>query len=198
MNDAAPQGRRERKKAATRRTILDAAVELFLDRGFDEVSVREIADRADVSPTTVFTHFPQKEALLFGDEVAQRERLVAAVRERPAGTSVSGALLDHYRAELAAMAAEPDGPRVLELMKTTPALTEYASQMWLRHEDALVAAVAQELGQAEPSGAVRAYVRFALQIPLLASDSPDPDAMLATGFRVLDDGWAATAPAPAS
>ena len=77
-------GRRERKKAATRASILEAATELFLARGFDEVSVREIADKADVSPTTVFAHFPQKEALLFYEEEEQRQRLVAAVRGRPA------------------------------------------------------------------------------------------------------------------
>lgn len=195
MSTTGSPGRRERKKAATRRTIVDAATELFLARGFDDVSVREIADQADVSPTTVFAHFPQKEALLFGDEATQRERLVAAIRDRPAGASVSAALRDHYRAELAGMASHPDGPRILELMKATPSLTDYASQMWLRHEDALVAVITDELGPTAPTDAVRVYVRFALQIPLLASDSPDPDAMLGLGFQVLDDGWAATEPA---
>ncbi len=189
MANADPPGRRERKKAATRRTIVDAATELFLARGFDDVSVREIADKADVSPTTVFAHFPQKEALLFDDEAAQHERLVSAIRDRPAGASISTALRDHYCSELAEMTSRPNGPRVLELMESTPSLVNYASQMWLRHEDALAAAIAQEFGQPEPSGEVRAYVRFALQIQLLASDSPDPDAMLSTGFRVLDHGW---------
>jgi len=108
---------------------------------------------------------------------------------------VSAALRDHYRAELAEMASHADGPRILELMKATPSLTDYASQMWLRHEDALVAAITEELGSAAPIDAVRVYVRFALQIPLLASDSPDPDAMVRLGFQVLDDGWVATAPA---
>ncbi|MFC8797555.1 TetR/AcrR family transcriptional regulator [Promicromonospora sp. NPDC057138] len=193
MANADPLGRRERKKAATRKTIVDAATELFLARGFDDVSVREIADKADVSPTTVFAHFPQKEALLFGDEATQHERLVSAIRDRPAGTSISTALRDHYRAELAEMASRPNGARVLKLMESTPSLMNHASRMWLRHEDALADAVAQELGRAEPSDEVRVYVRFALQIPLLASDSADPDGMLSTGFRVLDQGWDAYA-----
>jgi AcrR family transcriptional regulator len=193
MANADPPGRRERKKAATRKTIVDAATELFLARGFDDVSVREIADKADVSPTTVFAHFPQKEALLFDDEAAQHERLVSAIRDRQAGTSVSTALRDHYRAELAELTSRPNGRRVLELMESTPSLVNYASRMWLRHEDALAATIAEELGQPEPSDDVRVYVRFALQIQLLASDSADPDTMLSTGFRVLDQGWDAYA-----
>ncbi|MFE2143549.1 TetR/AcrR family transcriptional regulator, partial [Streptomyces sp. NPDC059456] len=52
----APTGRRERKKAATRRAIADAALHLFLERGYDEVGIREIADAADVSNTTLFKH----------------------------------------------------------------------------------------------------------------------------------------------
>ena len=58
MSQVDRTGRRERKKAATRASILAAAHALFLERGFDAVSVREIADQADVSPTTVFAYFP--------------------------------------------------------------------------------------------------------------------------------------------
>ncbi|KJK57800.1 hypothetical protein UK12_14285 [Saccharothrix sp. ST-888] len=58
----APAGRRERKKAATRRALADAALRLFLERGYEQVGIREIADAADVSTTTLFKHFPVKEA----------------------------------------------------------------------------------------------------------------------------------------
>ena len=57
-------GRRERKKAATRKSLADAALRLFLDRGYDQVSIRDIAEAADVSTTTLFKHFPSKEALV--------------------------------------------------------------------------------------------------------------------------------------
>ncbi|WP_433063053.1 TetR/AcrR family transcriptional regulator [Dactylosporangium sp. CS-033363] len=187
---AGPGGRRERKKAATRAAILAAALELFLERGFDAVSVREIADRADVSPTTVFAHFPQKEALLFYEEDEQRERLVAAVRDRPAGASISTALKAHYRSEFVAMWSGDDAElrrRVMALMEATPALQDYASRMWNRHEDALAATIAEEFGLVQPSDEIRIYARFALQIQLLVTSDTDP--MLEAGFRILDHGW---------
>jgi AcrR family transcriptional regulator len=182
-------GRRERKKAATRASILRAAQRLFLDRGFDAVSVREIADEADVSPTTVFAHFPQKEALLFFEEDAQRERLVAAVRDRPGG-SISEALKAHYRSEFIDMWTGEDGAlrsRFMSLIEATPALQDYASRMWLRHEDALATAIADEFGLPQPSDEIRMYARFALQIQLLVKSDTDP--MLDAGFRILDQGW---------
>jgi AcrR family transcriptional regulator len=107
MTDSPTLGRRERKKAATRAGILDAAVQLFLERGFDAVTVREIADKADVTPRTVFMHFPQKEALLFGDEDEQHKRLVEAVRDRAPRTTVSAALKLHYLAEISEMSSSP-------------------------------------------------------------------------------------------
>jgi AcrR family transcriptional regulator len=188
MSDIHHTGRRERKKAATRASILQAAYQLFLERGFDAVSVREIADQADVSPTTVFTHFPQKEALAFGDEDERHDRLVAAIRDRPPGSSISAALKAHYLAEITALAAEPQRS-LLALMQQTPALLEYAERMWFRHEDALIAAIAEEFGLAEPSDEIRFYVRFALQIQLNASRDSEPQNAIDAGFRLLDKGW---------
>ncbi|MEV0307913.1 TetR/AcrR family transcriptional regulator [Nonomuraea fuscirosea] len=189
MVDGMAVGRRERKKAATRAAILDAATALFLERGFDGVSVREIADQADVSPKTVFTHFPQKEALVFGDEDERHERLVAAVRDRPPGSSISDALKAHYLAEIAAMRTGPQR-RILALMEETPALIDYAEKMWFRHEDALIAAIVEEFGLTEPTEEIRFYVRFALQIQLSATHEADPETTVDAGFRLLDEGWA--------
>ncbi|MEU6730094.1 helix-turn-helix domain-containing protein [Nonomuraea wenchangensis] len=189
MVDAATAGRRERKKAATRAAILEAATTLFLARGFDAVTVREIADAADVSPKTVFTHFPHKEALVFSDEGERHERLIAAVSGRMAGTSISDALKAHYLSEIAALKSEPQS-QILALMEETPALVDYAEKMWLRHEDALVAAITEEFGLEEPSEEIRFYVRFALQIQLMAIREPDPAAAIDAGFHLLDKGWA--------
>lgn len=188
MVDGTGQGRRERKKAATRATILDAATALFLQRGFDAVTVREIADQADVSPKTVFTHFPQKEALVFSDESERHDRLVAAVRDRAPGVTISGALRAHYVSELAEMRSGPQR-QILDLMEQTPSLVDYAEKMWFRHEDALTAAIADELGLPQPSDEVRFYVRFALQIQLGAAREANPESSIDAGFRLLDEGW---------
>jgi AcrR family transcriptional regulator len=85
-------GLRERKKRETRRLISDVATMLFVQRGFDDVTVTEIAARAGVSPKTVFNYFPRKEDL-FLDRLEELSALVAAaVREAPAGTSPLAAL----------------------------------------------------------------------------------------------------------
>ncbi|WP_152176289.1 TetR/AcrR family transcriptional regulator, partial [Mycobacterium tuberculosis] len=125
------------------------ATRMFLERGFDNVSIREVADAADVSPTTVFAHFPQKEALVFDEDDEQRDRLVSAVRDRPAGATINRAIHDFYAAEIGANLDEhgDDVARVfLRFLNETPALRDYASKMWLRHEDALAEAIADELG----------------------------------------------------
>jgi AcrR family transcriptional regulator len=88
-------GRRERKKAQTRQALADAALELFLERGYDEVGVKDVADAADVSVTTLFKYFPSKEALLFDQEDDIEAALVLAVRGRPPGHTIVDALREH-------------------------------------------------------------------------------------------------------
>lgn len=60
--------RRKRKKDKTRRLIQTAALELFLAKGFDNVTIAEISDKADVDPTTFWRHFRSKEATLFAEQ----------------------------------------------------------------------------------------------------------------------------------
>jgi AcrR family transcriptional regulator len=84
-------GARERRRQETRANIVDAAAELFAERGFDAVSVMEIARRAGVVEKTVFNHFPVKEGLVFDADPPMRAALLDAVRRRPAGESVSAA-----------------------------------------------------------------------------------------------------------
>src|SRR5215218_8043767 len=84
-------GLRERRRQETRARIVDAAEELFAERGFDAVSVMEIARHARVVEKTVFNHFPVKEGLVFDADPPIRAALLDAVRRRPAGESVSAA-----------------------------------------------------------------------------------------------------------
>jgi AcrR family transcriptional regulator len=77
-----PSDRRSRKRLATRQSISDAATLLFFERGFDHVTVDEIAAAADVGRMTVFNHFPRKEDLFFDRDEEGRETLREALRQR--------------------------------------------------------------------------------------------------------------------
>lgn len=74
--------RRTRKRLVTRQGISDTATRLFLEKGFDHVTIDEIADAADVGRMTVFNHFPRKEDLFFDRDEAGRELLREALRSR--------------------------------------------------------------------------------------------------------------------
>jgi AcrR family transcriptional regulator len=77
-----PSDRRTRKRLATRQAISDAATLLFIERGFDQVTVDEIAAAADVGRMTVFNHFPRKEDMFFDLDEEGREILREALRKR--------------------------------------------------------------------------------------------------------------------
>jgi AcrR family transcriptional regulator len=96
---AEPIGRRERKKQLTRRAISDVATDLFLARGFDAVTVVEVAAAADVAVQTVFNHFPTKEDLFF-DETGWWTGPAQAIRETPARVDVIETLKQHYLGEI--------------------------------------------------------------------------------------------------
>src|SRR5882757_1046495 len=188
-------GRRERKKAQTRQALADAALKLFLERGYDNVTVAQIADEADVSIATLFKHVPAgKEALIFDGGLERRQALVSAVRDRPAGTSVLTAL----RAFMAGRGAfttdlSPQLQRKRELIMATPALRGHQRHLWIASEGVLAEAIATDSGREARDPAVRALARYVLEIPDLASDDPDPRESLDAIFELLETGWAAIA-----
>lgn len=184
-------GRRERKKAATRRTIADTALRMFLERGYDAVGIREIAAAADVAVTTLFAHFPSKEALLFDEDQKREDWLVRAVTDRAPGVSIPDALRQRIHLTIRDFGRPATAP-FWRLVDESPALRDYASTMWLRHEDALAAAIAADLGLAEPSTAGRAFARFVLGVYPLARAAADPAAAVDEMFDLISPGWDAT------
>lgn len=80
-------GLRQRKKAETRAAIYQAARRLFSERGFDRVTVAEVAREANVSEVTVFNYFPSKEDLFYAGMHFFEEELLDAVRRRKPGES---------------------------------------------------------------------------------------------------------------
>jgi AcrR family transcriptional regulator len=93
-------GLRERKKQKTRETIIEVALELFVERGYGETTIAEIADAAEVSPRTIFAYFPSKEDILFYDMPEILERLAQVLRDRPEGATALDALRDFIAGSL--------------------------------------------------------------------------------------------------
>ncbi|MER7727900.1 TetR/AcrR family transcriptional regulator [Streptomyces sp. NPDC096323] len=194
MPDTPAVGRRERKKAATRQAIADAALELFLEHGFERVSVRDIAEKADVSTTTLFAHFPSKEALVFDREAEVEAELIAAVRDRPAGQDVAEALRAHALTSWGRLASDPRLGPFTALVDGSPALREYGERMWVRHAGALGTAIAEELGREPDDIACAALARFVLDVPALATGRQDPRAAVEAVFDLLTHGWRPSRP----
>ncbi|MEV4596783.1 TetR family transcriptional regulator [Amycolatopsis sp. NPDC049253] len=187
----ATPGRRERKKARTRQSLDDAALRLFLEHGYDHVTVARIAEEADVSVATLFAHVPDgKEALIFDDGTERREGLVAAVRQREPGESVLAGLRRFF-ASRGPFAAElpPEYERKRALIVATPALRGYARKLWIASEDALTEAIAEADELPTTDMAARALARYVLEIPDLTGTEPDPLAAMNAVFDLLESGW---------
>ncbi|MGW7029274.1 TetR/AcrR family transcriptional regulator [Streptomyces xanthophaeus] len=94
-------GLRENKKLRTRRQLAATALELFLERGFDAVSVADVAAAAEVSKPTLFRYFPSKEDLVLDRFADHQDEAARIVRERPAGQGPVQALHAHFLEALA-------------------------------------------------------------------------------------------------
>ena len=80
-------GLRERKKQQTRQQLAETARRLFVERGFDSVTVADVAKQADVAVATVFNYFPTKEDLFYSGMESFEAQLLASVGDRPAGAA---------------------------------------------------------------------------------------------------------------
>jgi AcrR family transcriptional regulator len=142
-------GLRERKKQQTRRRILDAALRLFTERGFDRVPVSAVAREAEVSEATVFNYFPTKEDLVYDGMDDFEGALLTAIRERPAGESV----LSTFRDVVVRPHSLDKHPAAVERIATiarvvadSPALQARERQVFDRYTRALAELVADEIG----------------------------------------------------
>jgi len=187
-----PIGRRDRKKAATRKLIADAALRLFLERGYGNVTMREVANEADVSATTLLNYFPTKEALVFDRDADIEASLVAAITDRPGGTSPLAALHQHIKERVGRASAAPGAAQFRALVQSATALIDHERDMWLRHQDALAAAIADADGLPADDRGCRLVAAFALQTLIVATGSEDPPFTVDLGFDLIERGWRAT------
>ena len=181
-----PLGRRERRKAETRRSLAAAAERLFLAHGYDAVTVAEIAEAADVAVSTLFAYFPAKESLLFSRDAEVGAGFVAAVTERDLDTPILQALRAYVHAapDLANGSLE-----FVALVRGTPALTRYIDRMWTRHAEDLAVAIATATGVDPADTVTRAVARYVVEVPSIVRADLDRAAAINATFDLLAGGW---------
>jgi AcrR family transcriptional regulator len=143
-------GLRERKKQRTREAIVEAAFELFEERGFDGTTINDIAEAAEIAPRTFFAYFPSKDDVVFHDFEERYEMIAGWLRDRDAGTNAIDALGDGIQG----MGREVDPTDIREkkcrsqLVREKESLAAHGDHLKGRLADLLAEAVAQDLGDA--------------------------------------------------
>jgi AcrR family transcriptional regulator len=160
-------GLRERKKQLTRQLIAETARRLFTERGFDRVTVAEVARAADVSAQTVFNYFPTKEDLVYWRLESFEQELLAAIREREPGESVLAAFGRFVTAQRGLLAEPDESAReqlagLTRMITESPALLAREQQIFAGYTASLAVLLAGETGaapgDAEPWVAANAMI----------------------------------------
>jgi AcrR family transcriptional regulator len=141
---------RERRKRRTAQAIVDAALRLFEERGFDHTTVDQIAQSADISRRTFFRYFGDKEELFFVEDERLLDVITATLDGAPPDEPVLGLARRATRALAAASVAEPERRLARErLIAATPALLARRMAKNLRWEQAIAGRLVAR-GVAEP------------------------------------------------
>ncbi len=214
-------GLRELKKEQTRQLIAGTAWRLFADRGFDQVTVAEVAREAQVAEATVFNYFSTKEDLFYWRLEAFGTRLADAISARPAGEPVLAAFRRALMAEGGLLTQlEAGDPEALARLRTvnrviaaSPALLAREQQAITRNAESLAALLAAEIGAPADDlipqvaanalmGVHRALIDY-VRRRVLADDEParlaaDVRELTAAAFALLEHGLADYAAKPPS
>ncbi len=170
---------RERKKAKTRTSIQRHALRLFRAQGFDETTVEQIADAAEVSPSTFFRYFPTKEDVVLYDDLDPVG--IAAIKAQPAGVPPLTAVRNALRTVFDQLAGEERAQAEdrLYLFRTVPEVRARALEQFLSELQNLADLIAERVGRSTSDFAVRVFagaivgVGFAVLMQVI--DDPDAD-----------------------
>ena len=166
------EGRRERRRRQTRERIEQAAISLFLERGFEAVTIEDIAGRSDVSKRSFFDYFPSKEDVVFAWQDGFAEHLTRAIASRPVGESYVKTV-QYALVRAVVSAADERALRLSELIRGTPVLRARDQFKYARLEEKLTEALQARSRNEEERARVR----------LLA-------AVVMGGLRVGGERWA--------
>jgi AcrR family transcriptional regulator len=187
-----PEGLRERKKQRTREQIIDAAMRLFAERGYQATTIADIATAADVAPRTFFAYFPSKEAVVFHNVDRDLESLASALRDRLPGETAFDALRRWIDAMFDRWQAEEDEALLRKrLCSEDEGLANFEGGIMARIQELLHEAIADDLG--EPPDALRPRLVTAAAIAALTSlegtihEKTEQRVAKAEALAVLDD-----------
>ncbi|MBW4716096.1 TetR/AcrR family transcriptional regulator [Saccharothrix obliqua] len=186
-------GLRERKKALTRQHIADAAARLFAIRGFDEVSIADVAYAAEVSDQTVYNYFPTKLDLVLDRADEMREKYVRAITERPDGTTPAEALRVVAREDverIRQVGADEARGAFPALCAGSPTIRRAALEMRDRDTDAVATAIAETCPAVHPAVA-RAHAAALVSVFQLIVDRSGQGVLDGTSPEVVADELAA-------
>jgi AcrR family transcriptional regulator len=155
---------RERKKLKTRRAIQEHALRLFREQGYDATTVEQIADAAEVSPSTFFRYYPTKEDTVLTDEYDPL--IVATLRAQPPGLSPAAATRETLREIVGAMLAA-DRERLLDRSRLLLGVSALRARQWdqMRESQNLILDVlAERLGRSTADLELRSFVAAILAV----------------------------------
>jgi AcrR family transcriptional regulator len=138
-------GLRERKKQQTREKIARVALELFAERGYDETTLADIAEAAEIAPRTIFAYYECKDDILLCEELTFLSELKRRLDERPPGTTT----VDTLREFVSSLEApDESAKRRKQIMTANPALQKKMRATHADLEPMLAESIAKDLGAA--------------------------------------------------
>jgi AcrR family transcriptional regulator len=175
-------GLRERKKQEMRRQLAATALSLFAERGFEAVTVADVAAAVNVSEKTVFNYFATKEDLVLSSRAEVEAELLRSVRERAPGESILTAVRHHTLWLAKRLSSLPADRRraFRQVVQQSPALQTRMRQMSFQSEAELARLLAAETADADPALAtvvasvLGVLVRQAFDIPTWSNAPPRP------------------------
>jgi AcrR family transcriptional regulator len=145
-------GLRERRKQETRQAISEVATEMFIARGFDEVTIAQVADAAGVAKMTVTNYFPRKEDLVFDRAEGVVRSLADVFDARAPGESLLAAVRRDYAERIGRY--DPtlglSSPSFARMVGNSPVLASRGLEMLYQRQIALGDAIATETGVDDP------------------------------------------------
>jgi AcrR family transcriptional regulator len=172
-------GRRERKKLRTRALIQQEALRLFLEKGFEATTIEEIAEAADIAPSTFFNYFPTKEDVVLQDDLDPV--LLEAIHVEPAGLHPIAVLRKALHQVFSHLTPDQNTifQRRLTLMASNPTLRAAFLNQSASQLDQIVAVIAGRAGRSSDDFAVRnlagALLGVMIATFLIAANDPEAD-----------------------